>query len=162
MKLAICIDCKKPKKSTRRPRCMSCGVKRSRTADVVARGAATLRARLGSDPDLRERYCGRLNAARTGDLNRYRLVRLRAGKNPDWLPLEYRPLWRELRQLGVTDTAERERMVRDQIAKDDAVYRRTGQLPCTAGQASVCGRAGSQSDAASAVPSSNESAADVY
>lgn len=121
-----------------------------------------MRARLRSEPDLRERYCGQLNAARTGDLNRYRLVRLRAGKNPDWLPLEYRPLWRELRQLGVTDTAERERMVREQMAKDEAVYRRTGQLPIAAGQASGSGRALWQGDAASAVRCSNESAADVY
>lgn len=125
-----CLDCNRevgPKNKS--GRCASCAQKRALTPEVIARRAATLRARMEAEPELRAKYRDRIVAQTFGEANEHRLKRMIAAKLPDWLPVEYRPLYRELLHGRKAKASELKPIIMAQIEADRAIYRRTGRLP---------------------------------
>lgn len=80
---------------------------------------------------MRRRYNGHLDTTRTGALNDYRLRRLRAAKLPDWVPVDMRALYRELRDARLTPAEIREAMA-TQTAVDARAFARAGAVPAGA------------------------------
>lgn len=93
----------------------------------MARRAATLRRRLATEPALRRRYNAHLDTTRSGTLNEYRLRRLRASKLPDWVPIDQRGLYRELRDARLTPAEIREALA-TQTAVDARTFAQSGKL----------------------------------
>jgi hypothetical protein len=122
-------DCGRPiHRQNRSGRCASCAQRARNSPALVARRAATLRQRLAAEPDLRARYCAQLDMTRSGAANAYRLRRLRAAKQPEWVPVEHRPLFSELRRRGLSHPEIRD-AIDGQIAIDARAFARTGRLP---------------------------------
>ena len=115
--------------------CRRCSNIASATPDVIARRAATLRRRLATEPDMLARYRAQLDGTRTGPVNERRIRRLRAAKLPGWLPIEYRPLWSELRRELHLTAPEARAAIETQMAVDARAYARTGALQQTKGDA---------------------------
>lgn len=122
-------DCGRPIcRQNRSGRCASCAQIARNTPELIARRAATYRRRLAVDLELRARHIAQLDATRTGVVNEYRLRRLRIAKLPDWVPVEFRALYRELSRARLAP-AEIRAAIDNQIAVHARSYERTGKLP---------------------------------
>lgn len=115
-------------RQSRSGRCASCAQFARNTPELVARRAATLRRRLETEPALRALYTSQVKANNAGRANDYRLRRLRAAKLPDWVPIDMRDLYRELRDARLTPDEIREAMD-NQTAADARAFAATGRLP---------------------------------
>lgn len=115
-------------RQNRSGRCASCAQKARNTPELIARRAASYRQRLASDPALRARHIAQLDATRSGPANDYRLRRLRAAKQPDWVPVEFRELYAELSKAGLRP-AEIRSAIDNQIEVNARAFARTGMLP---------------------------------
>lgn len=108
--------------------CRSCSIKRSCTPELVEQRAAKWKARIANEPALKAKLTSNLASCDQG----YRLRRLVAAKLPDWLPVEYRSLYRELMQVRRLTKSEVIASVRAQMEVDKARYAATGQLQVAA------------------------------
>lgn len=115
-------------RQNRSGRCASCAQLARNTPELVARRAATLRRRLATEPALRALYTSQVTANNAGRANDYRLRRLRAAKLPDWVPVDMRDLYRELRDARLTPDEIREAMA-TQTAVDARAFAATGHFP---------------------------------
>lgn len=84
--------------------------------------------RLAADADLRALYTAQLDGTRSGPVNDRRVRRLRAAKQPEWVPVEHRALFSELRRRGLSHDEIRE-TIDAQVARDARAFARTGRLP---------------------------------
>lgn len=75
-----------------------------------------------------ERYRDQLDQTRRGAANDYRVRRLRAAKQPDWVPVEFRELYADLSKAGLTP-AEIRSAIDNQIEVNARAFARTGMLP---------------------------------
>lgn len=115
-------------RQNRTGRCASCAQIARNTPELIARRAASLRRRLATEPDLRSRYNAQLDRTRIGAANEYRLRRLRAAKQPAWVPVEFRDLYSALSKAGLTPDEIRS-AIDNQIAANARAFARTGKLP---------------------------------
>lgn len=128
-------DCGRPIcRQNRSGRCASCAQIARNTPELIARRAASLRRRLATDPALRARYSAELDRTRIGAANEYRLRRLRAAKQPEWVPVEFRDLYSELSKAGLS-AAEIRSAIDNQIAVNARAFARSGRLPQHGGAA---------------------------
>ncbi|ALJ14240.1 hypothetical protein [Sphingopyxis macrogoltabida] len=115
-------------RQNRSGRCASCAQKARNTPELIARRAATLRHRLATEPGMLARYRDQLDQTRRGPGNEYRLRRLRAAKQPDWVPVEFRELYAELSKAGLAP-AEIRSAIDNQFEANARAFARTGALP---------------------------------
>jgi hypothetical protein len=122
-------DCGRPIcRQNRTGRCASCAQIARNTPELIARRAATLRHRLATEPGMLARYRSQLAATRAGAANEYRIRRLRIAKLPDWVPVEFRDLYRELSQAKLAPDEIRA-AIDNQIEANARAFARTGKLP---------------------------------
>lgn len=115
-------------RQNRSGRCASCAQIARNTPELIARRAASLRRRLATDPALRARYSAELDRTRVGATNEYRLRRLRAAKQPEWVPVEFRDLYSELSKRGLSPDEIRA-AIDNQVTAHAHAFARTGTLP---------------------------------
>jgi hypothetical protein len=115
-------------RQNRSGRCASCAQIARNTPELIARRAATLRHRLATEPGMLARYRSQLAATRAGAANEYRIRRLRIAKLPDWVPVEFRDLYRELSRARLSPD-EMRTAIDNQIEANARAFARTGRLP---------------------------------